>query len=138
VVSPVPLRGTEVVAAEIPSLIDEIPLLAVVASRASGTTIFRDVGELRVKESDRLGLMAENLRAVGATAEVHGDDLHVRGSDRTPSGKVRTAGDHRLAMAFAVLGSVPGARITIDDMQCADVSFPRFRETLASIRGRGR
>jgi 3-phosphoshikimate 1-carboxyvinyltransferase len=138
VMSPVPLRGTEVVAAEIPSLIDEIPLLAVVASRASGTTIFRDVGELRVKESDRLGLMAENLRAVGATAEVHGDDLHVRGSDRTPSGKVRTAGDHRLAMAFAVLGSVPGARITIDDMQCADVSFPRFRETLASIRGRGR
>ena len=138
VVAPASLRGTEVVPAEIPGLIDEIPLLAVVASRSEGTTVFRDVGELRVKESDRLGLMAENLRAVGAVAEVQGDDLHVTGSNRTPSGKVRTAGDHRLAMAFAVLGTIPGARIAIDDMRCADVSFPRFRETLGSIRARGR
>jgi 3-phosphoshikimate 1-carboxyvinyltransferase len=138
VVSPIALRATEVAAAEIPGLIDEIPLLAVVASRASGTTIFRDVGELLVKESDRLGLMAENLRAVGATAEVHGDDLYVSGSDRAPRGKVRTAGDHRLAMAFAVLGTVPGARVAIDDMQCADVSFPRFGETLAGIRAGSR
>jgi 3-phosphoshikimate 1-carboxyvinyltransferase len=138
VVQPASLRATEVVAGEIPGLIDEIPLLAVVASRAEGTTVFRDVGELRVKESDRLGLVAENLRAVGAVAEVQGDDLFVTGSGRTPAGKVRTAGDHRLAMAFAVLGTVPGARIAIDDMRCADVSFPLFRETLASIRVRAR
>ncbi len=138
VVAPAALRATEVVAGEIPGLIDEIPLLAVIASRSEGTTIFRDVGELRVKESDRLGLMAENLRAVGVVAEVQGDDLHVSGSERTPAGKVRTAGDHRLAMAFAVLGTVPGARIAIDDMRCADVSFPRFRETLASIKVRVR
>lgn len=138
VVLPGSLRATEVSAAEIPGLIDEIPLLAVVASRADGTTIFRDVGELRVKESDRLGLMAENLRAVGAVAEVQGDDLHVTGSGRTPAGRVRTAGDHRLAMAFAVLGTVPGARIVVDDMRCADVSFPHFRETLASIKVRSR
>jgi 3-phosphoshikimate 1-carboxyvinyltransferase len=138
VVTPAALRATEVVAGEIPGLIDEIPLLAVVASRSEGTTVFRDVGELRVKESDRLGLMAENLRAVGAVAEVQGDDLFVTGSARTPAGKVRTAGDHRLAMAFAVLGTVPGARIAIDDMRCADVSFPRFRETLASVRVRAR
>ena len=136
VMAPASLRGTNVSAGEIPGLIDEIPLLAVVASRAAGTTVFRDVGELRVKESDRLGLMATNLRAVGAVAEVHGDDLHVSGSDQPPSGRVRTEGDHRLAMAFAVLGTVPGARISIDDMRCADVSFPRFRETLASIRQR--
>ncbi len=138
VVAPASLHATEVRAAEIPGLIDEIPLLAVLASRATGTTVFQHVGELRVKESDRLGLMAANLRAVGAQAEVHGDDLHVGGSDRAPSGRVRTEGDHRLAMAFAVLGTVPGARITIDDMRCADVSFPRFRETLAGIRLRGR
>ena len=138
VVTPAALRATEVVAGEIPGLIDEIPLLAVIASRSEGTTIFRDVGELRVKESDRLGLMAENLRAVGVVAEVQGDDLYVSGSARTPAGKVRTAGDHRLAMAFAVLGTVPGARIAIDDMRCADVSFPRFRETLASIKVRAR
>ena len=138
VVAPAAPRATEVAAGEIPGLIDEIPLLAVIASRSEGTTIFRDVGELRVKESDRLGLMAENLRAVGVVAEVQGDDLHVSGSERTPAGKVRTAGDHRLAMAFAVLGTVPGARIAIDDMRCADVSFPRFRETLAGIKVRVR
>jgi 3-phosphoshikimate 1-carboxyvinyltransferase len=138
IVRPAPLRGTEVVGGEIPGLIDEIPLLAVLASRALGTTTFRQVGELRVKESDRLGLIAANLRAVGAQAEVVGDDLVVEGSSRAPTGKVRTAADHRLAMAFAVLGTVPGARIRIDDMACAAVSFPGFPATLRGIAARGR
>jgi 3-phosphoshikimate 1-carboxyvinyltransferase len=138
IVHPASLRGTEVSAGEIPGLIDEIPLLGVLASRASGTTTFREVGELRVKESDRLGLIAENLRAVGADAAVVGNDLVVGGSGRSPRGKVRTASDHRLAMAFAVLGTVPGARIRIDDLTCAAVSFPGFQATLRSIGGRGR
>jgi 3-phosphoshikimate 1-carboxyvinyltransferase len=137
-IRPARLRATEVSAGEIPGLIDEIPLLAVLATRASGTTTFRQVGELRVKESDRLGLMAENLRAVGAQAEVVGDDLVVEGSDRAPRGKVRTAADHRLAMAFAVLGTLPGARIRIDDLACAAVSFPGFPEVLRGIAMRGR
>ena len=137
-VRPARLRATEIAAVEIPGLIDEIPLLAVLASRAAGTTTFRQVGELRVKESDRLGLMAENLRAVGAQAEVVGEDLVVEGSDRAPRGRVRTAADHRLAMAFAVLGTLPGARIGIDDMACAAVSFPGFSETLRSIAVRSR
>jgi 3-phosphoshikimate 1-carboxyvinyltransferase len=132
-VRPAELAGTEVRASEIPGLIDEIPLLAVLASRARGTTTFRQVGELRVKESDRLGLVAENLRSVGAQAEVVGDDLVVNGYEAVPRGSVRTAGDHRLAMAFAVLGTVPGARISIDDLACAAVSFPDFPETLRSI-----
>jgi 3-phosphoshikimate 1-carboxyvinyltransferase len=136
VVRPARLRATEVLAGEIPGLIDEIPLLAVLASRAEGTTVFRQVGELRVKESDRLGLIAENLRSVGCRAEVSGDDLHVAGGAQPPRGPVRTAGDHRLAMAFAVLGTVPGARIRVDDMACAAVSFPRFPETLRSVRAR--
>ena len=131
------LHGTTVEAGEIAGLIDEIPLLAVLASRASGTTIFRDVGELRVKESDRLSLVAENLRAVGARARVEGDDLHVIGGDAPPRGRVRTEGDHRLAMAFAVLGTVNGARVQVDNMRCADVSFPRFPETLRAI-GKGK
>jgi 3-phosphoshikimate 1-carboxyvinyltransferase len=138
IVRPAPLRGTEVTAGEIPGLIDEVPLLAVLASRAAGTTTFRQVGELRVKESDRLGLIAENLRAVGADAAVVGDDLVVEGSGREPRGKVRTAADHRLAMAFAVLGTVPGARLRIDDMACAAVSFPGFPATLRGIGARGR
>jgi 3-phosphoshikimate 1-carboxyvinyltransferase len=130
---PAGLSATEVKGSEIPGLIDEIPLLSVLASRAAGTTTFREVGELRVKESDRLGLIAENLRSVGAEAEVVGDDLVVNGGEAVPRGSVRTAGDHRLAMAFAVLGTLPGARIKIDDLACAAVSFPRFPETLRSI-----
>ena len=136
-VQPGALRGTEVTAQEIPGLIDEIPLLAVLASRAQGITTFRQVGELRVKESDRLGLLAENLGAVGARAEVQGDDLLVEGGDQPPSGRVRTAADHRLAMAFAVLSTVPGARVEIDDIACAAVSFPGFPETLSRLSGGG-
>ncbi len=136
VVGPAALAGTEVGAGEIPGLIDEIPMLAALASRAAGTTIFRQVGELRVKESDRLGLIAANLRAVGARAEVVGDDLRVDGGSPVPRGRVRTAGDHRLAMAFAVLGTLAWARVAVDDMACAAVSFPGFPATLRSIRRR--
>jgi 3-phosphoshikimate 1-carboxyvinyltransferase len=128
------LRATQVTAGEIPGLIDEVPILAVAASRAQGVTVFREVGELRVKESDRLGLVAANLRAVGVRAEVQGDDLHVEGTDAPPRGRVVTAGDHRLAMAFAVLGTVPGARVQVDDMTCAAVSFPDFPVVLRGIR----
>ena len=137
VVRPAPLHGVEVRADEITGLIDEIPLLAVLAARASGTTVFREVGELRVKESDRLALVAENLRSVGGRAVVEGDDLHVDGGLDRPRGPVRAAGDHRLAMAFAVLGTLPGARIRVDDMACAAVSFPRFPEVLRSLGRRG-
>jgi 3-phosphoshikimate 1-carboxyvinyltransferase len=137
-VTPAPLRSTEVMAEEIPGLIDEVPLLAILASRAEGVTIFRHVGELRVKESDRLGLMAENLRAVGVHAEVQGDDLIIAGSDAPPRGAIRTAADHRLAMAFAVLNTVRGAKVVIDDLECSAVSFPRFEETLRNIRDRTR
>jgi 3-phosphoshikimate 1-carboxyvinyltransferase len=137
-VAPGSLRATEIAATEIPGLIDEIPLLAVLAARAEGTTVFRQVGELRVKESDRLGLIAEDLRAVGVQAEVQGDDLFVTGSDRPPVGKVRTAGDHRLAMAFGVLGTVKGAKIAVDDRKCVGVSFPGFWEMLRRIGSMGR
>jgi 3-phosphoshikimate 1-carboxyvinyltransferase len=135
VAAPARLRATEVRPEEIPSLIDEVPVLAVLATRASGTTVFRDVGELRVKESDRLALIAENIRAVGGTAEVSGDDLMVQGTERPPVGRVRTDGDHRIAMAFAVLGTVPGARVKVDDLACAAVSFPGFAGVLKAIRG---
>jgi 3-phosphoshikimate 1-carboxyvinyltransferase len=133
VVGPAPLRGTEVHAGEIPGLIDEIPMLAVLASRAEGETVFRKVGELRVKESDRLGLIAGNIRAVGGRAEVGGDDLFVEGVETVPRGRVRTAGDHRIAMAFSVLGTLRGARVAIDDLACAAVSFPGFPETMRRI-----
>ena len=136
-VRPGGLRSTEVGAREIPGLVDEVPLLAVLASRAVGETIFREVGELRVKESDRLALIASNLRNLGAQAEVVGNDLHVQGGDAPAKGRVRTEGDHRLAMAFAVLGTVKGAKVTIDDRACVDVSFPGFFDTVRQARRTG-
>lgn len=135
-VSPAQLGGTEVTASEIPGLVDEVPMLAVLAARARGETRFCSVGELRVKESDRLGLLASNLTALGQRAQVEGDDLVVEGTEAPPRGRVRTEGDHRIAMAFRVLGTVPGAAVRIDDMQCADVSFPRFEQVLRSVSRR--
>ncbi len=135
--APGDLRAATVSAVEIPGLIDEIPLLAVVAARAAGTSRFEEVGELRVKESDRLGLMADNLRLLGYQASGQGNTLSIAGSDHPPRGRIRTDGDHRIAMAFGVLSVVPGARITIDDRDCAAVSFPGFFELLDGVR-RGR
>ncbi len=133
VARPASLRGTEVQAAEIPLLIDEVPILAVLASRARGETVFRDVGELRVKESNRLELVAANLRAVGAQAEARGDDLFVQGGEGAPRGRVVTALDHRLAMAFGVLGTVPGAAIRLSERASVAVSYPRFFRDLTAI-----
>jgi 3-phosphoshikimate 1-carboxyvinyltransferase len=133
VVRPAALRATTIHAREIPGLIDEIPMLAVLASRAEGTTVFQEVGELRVKESDRLALIANNLRALGVEAAAEGNNLFVTGTDRPPAGRVVTAADHRIAMAFAVLGRVPGAKVRVDNMACADVSFPGFAPILRSI-----
>jgi 3-phosphoshikimate 1-carboxyvinyltransferase len=125
-VRPAQLRGTEVTAAEIPTLVDEVPILAVLASRARGATVFREVGELRVKESNRLELIAANLRATGVQAEVRTNDLHIEGTERAPSGKIETAKDHRLAMAFAVLGTVDGANVRLSEKKSVAISYPNF------------
>jgi 3-phosphoshikimate 1-carboxyvinyltransferase len=127
------LRSVAVSAREVPALIDEVPMLACLAARAAGESRFEGLAELRVKESDRLELVARNLQGIGVTASVSGDQLTVVGTDKPLAGHVQTAGDHRIAMAFAVLGTTPGARIVVDDLSCADVSFPDFAATLNSI-----
>jgi len=132
-VRPAALRATEVAAAEVPTLVDEVPILAALASRATGETVFRQVGELRVKESNRLELVAANLRALGVAAEARAEDLFVRGTDRPPRGRVDTARDHRLAMAFAVLGTVPGADVRLSERGSVAISYPRFFADLRSI-----
>ena len=137
VARPASLRGTEVTAAEVPTLLDEVPMLAALASRAAGETVFREVGELRVKESNRLELIAANLRAVGAEAETRGNDLFIRGGTRPARGRVDTAQDHRLAMAFAVLGTVPGADVRLSERASVAISYPRFFSDLRSIRATG-
>src|SRR2546421_6921757 len=126
VVRPASLTGTEVTAEEIPTLVDEVPVLAILASRARGATVFREVGELRVKESNRLELVAANLRAVGARAEARGNDLQVEGGEQAPRGRVDTASDHRLAMAFAVLGTVAGADVRLSEKKSVAISYPNF------------
>ena len=118
---------------EIPSMVDEVILLACIASRAAGTSVFRGVGELRVKESDRLALVAQNLTTLGVRAWTEADTLWVEGTDKPPVGRVTTAGDHRLAMAFAVLGALPGARVRLDDRDCVAISYPDFFKDLRSI-----
>ncbi len=134
-VLPSNLRSTVIKASEVPGLIDEIPILAVLAARARGETRFKSVGELRVKESDRLALVAGNLRAVGYQAEVQGDDLVVAGSEHPPRGRVTTGGDHRLAMAFGVLGTVGGARISLSEQRSVAVSFPGFFTQMKRLVG---
>ncbi|MDZ7779922.1 MAG: 3-phosphoshikimate 1-carboxyvinyltransferase [Gemmatimonadota bacterium] len=127
------LRATTVDGEEVPRLIDELPLVAALGARAAGTTRIRGAAELRAKESDRIVTMVENLRAVGARAEELEDGLEVEGADGPLRGKVRTAGDHRIAMAFGVLGALPGNEIEIDDPGAADVSFPGFWAALARL-----
>jgi 3-phosphoshikimate 1-carboxyvinyltransferase len=134
IVRPASLKGTEITEAEIPTLVDEVPVLAVLASRASGSTVFREVGELRVKESNRLELVAANLRAVGAQAEARGNDLYIEGGDAPPKGRVETASDHRLAMAFAVLGTLPGADVRLSEKKSVAISYPHFFADLKRIR----
>ncbi len=129
-----PPRGVEVGGGEVLGMIDEVPVLAVLAARATGVTRISGAAELRVKESDRLAALTVNLRAIGVEVEEYPDGLAIRGTDRPLAGRIRTFRDHRMAMAFGVLGATPGCRIEIDDPGVADVSFPGFREILARVR----
>jgi len=133
VVSTGSLRAIEIGEAEVPSLVDEIPMLACLATRAHGETVVRGAAELRVKESDRIAAVVSNLRAIGATAEEHPDGMTVTGTDVPLRGRVTTHGDHRIAMAFGVLGALPGNEIEIDDRDCASVSYPEFWNDLARV-----
>jgi 3-phosphoshikimate 1-carboxyvinyltransferase len=131
VVRPSSLRGCAVGGEEIPGLIDEVPILAVGAARAQGTTRITGAGELRVKETDRIRAMVENLRALGVEADEMPDGLEVQGSDRPLHGTVRSFGDHRIAMAFGVLGALPGNEIEVLGSEVVGVSFPDFWGFLA-------
>ena len=129
------LVGTRIGGALIPRCIDELPLLACVASRAHGETLITDAGELRVKESDRITAVVDNLRMLGVEADELPDGLRILGSRRPLRGQVSTHGDHRLAMAFGILAALPGNSIVIDDPGCVSVSYPTFWRDLARVVG---
>ncbi len=133
-----PLQGTTVEAAEIPSL-DEVPILAVAAAVAEGPTRFRGVGELRVKESDRLEGTAELVRAFGGAAEVEEDDLVVAGGARLVPGRLDARGDHRMAMAAAVAGAAcadPGPTL-VTGWESVATSYPGFAAALEGLAREG-
>lgn len=129
------LRGVKVGGAEIPSLIDEVPLIACLAARADGETVVTGASELRVKESDRIAVVVHNLQQIGATAEERPDGMRIVGSGRPLRGPVTTHLDHRIAMAFGVLGALPGNDLEIDHPDCVDVSYPGFWGDLDRVRG---
>ena len=131
--TPHTLHGVQIAGDEIPTLVDELPMLACLATRAEGETIIRGAAELRVKESDRIATVVQNLRALGATAEELPDGMRITGTDTPLRGHVTTHGDHRIAMAFAILGALPGNQIQIDDPDCVGVSYPTFWDDLARV-----
>jgi 3-phosphoshikimate 1-carboxyvinyltransferase len=128
VVSHGALRGVDVPWERAPSMIDEYPVLAVIAATAAGTTRMRGLKELRVKESDRVAATAALLAANGVRVEVDGDDLIVHGDGRAPAGGglVLTHMDHRIAMAALALGVATEQPVAVDDAACIDTSFPEF------------
>jgi 3-phosphoshikimate 1-carboxyvinyltransferase len=128
-----PIFGAEFTAEEIPSMVDEIPILAVVAAAARGETRIEGLDELRHKESDRLALMAEGLAACGVEARAEGDALVVRGGPVRGGAEVRTEGDHRIAMSHLVLGLAAAQPVTVTQADMIATSFPSFREAMRAI-----
>ena len=130
------LRSCEVVGREIASLVDEIPVLALVAAHAEGTTVFHEVGELRVKETDRLAAILEGLSKLGVRAWAEGDDLHIEGKSGlvVPEGLVfDSLGDHRLAMTWSLVGFTGAHPVSIRDFEAVRVSYPGFRADIERL-----
>jgi len=131
------LKGTETGGAEIPNVIDELPLVAVAGALAEGKTRICDAAELRVKETDRLNAMATNLAAVGVAVEVFEDGMCVQGGAPIAGGvTVDSFGDHRIAMAMAVLGLRGSSSLTINNVACVDTSYPGFWTDLEHATGK--
>jgi 3-phosphoshikimate 1-carboxyvinyltransferase len=132
-----PLHATVVEGVEIPWVIDEIPVLAVAATFAEGVTEFRDAGELRVKESDRIATVAAMLGAFGAGVETTTDGFSVRGGRPVPA-RVESHGDHRIAMAAAVAALALDGETTITGWRATATSYPEFGADLAVLTGGSR
>jgi len=129
------LSGCTVDGAIVPSLIDEVPMLAVLATQANGVTAIRDAAELRVKETDRIRAVSENLSRMGARVREFPDGLEIEGPTQLQAARIETFGDHRIAMAFSVAALVASGETVIENAACADISFPNFYLTLRQLAG---
>ena len=135
VVEPGQLIGIEIGGDIVPRVIDELPVLAVAACFAEGTTVIRDAGELRVKESDRIDTTVRELERLGAKIEARADGMIIHGTGKLSGGICESHGDHRLAMALAVAGLLAEGDTTVKDADAASVSYPGFWEDLAMLSG---
>ncbi len=129
------LAGGEIPEELVPGLIDELPVLAVMGTQTEQGLTFRGAGELRVKESDRLAAVAENLRRMGAEVEEFPDGLRVAGGQKLRGAEIDPHSDHRIAMAFSIAALVAEGTTVIKDSSCVDISFPDFFETLERVAG---
>ena len=127
------LTGTIIAGAEIPNVIDELPVLAVAAALASGKTIIRDAKELRVKETDRIAAVAGNLRAMGAKVTETEDGMEIEGGHPLHGATLQCFHDHRIAMAFAIAGLFASGETVIEKVECVATSYPTFGATLEGI-----
>jgi 3-phosphoshikimate 1-carboxyvinyltransferase len=125
------LVGTVIEGAEIPNVIDELPILAVAGALARGVTVIRDAKELRVKETDRIAAVAQNLRLMGVHVQEYDDGMEITGGLDLHGAEVESFGDHRIAMAFAVAGLFAAGTTTINDTECISTSYPGFEKHLA-------
>jgi 3-phosphoshikimate 1-carboxyvinyltransferase len=127
------LKGTVIAGKEIPSVIDELPILAVAGALAHGKTVIADAAELRVKETDRLAAIATNLRALGAQVVETPDGLEIIGGQALRGARLDSYGDHRIAMAFAIAGLFAEGETTITNVECVATSYPGFDKQLEEI-----
>lgn len=128
------LHGTTVEGSMIPTLIDEIPMIAVLAAFAKGTTVIRDAAELRVKETDRIETVTANLKKMGADVTPTDDGMIINGTGFLHGAEIDSYLDHRIAMSFAVAGLAADSQTEIRDSHCVDVSYPSFFETLETLK----
>jgi 3-phosphoshikimate 1-carboxyvinyltransferase len=132
-VSPAPMRGVTVGGDQVVAMIDEFPILCVAAARAEGETVIRDAQELRVKESDRIAVMATELRKFGVQIDELPDGVRIVGGRPLRGAVGQSHGDHRIAMALAVAGLVADGETVVEDVQCIDTSFPGFADVLRQL-----
>ena len=129
-----PLEAVTVEGSIIPTLIDELPMIAVMAAFAEGTTIIRDAAELKVNETNRINTVTENLKAMGADVTPTDDGMVIRGRGTLKGARINSHLDHRIAMAFAIAGLAATGTTVIEGSRCVDVSYPAFFETLDSLK----
>ena len=127
------MKGGVIEGATTAALIDEIPALAVLGAISSNGLIVRDAGELRVKETDRIEAIADNLQSMGVSAKTTADSIEIPGRQRFRAAEIQSRGDHRIAMSFAIAALAADEESTIHDAEAASVSYPEFYETLKQI-----